>query len=59
MSNGITYTWDDAKRLTNIRDHNVDFTAVPGFEWETALIWIDARKEYGEERRVALGKVGG
>ena len=50
------YEWDEAKRLANIAKHQIDFTAMNDFEWETAQ-----RKEsnrYGEERYAATGYIG-
>jgi uncharacterized DUF497 family protein len=29
-----------------------------GFEWETAVVWPDKRREYDEARMVALGYIG-
>jgi len=29
-----------------------------GFEWETAVVWPDTRRDYGEPRMVALGYIG-
>ena len=29
-----------------------------GFEWETAVVWPDTRRDYGEARMVALGYIG-
>ena len=28
------------------------------FEWDTAVIWLDQRFEYGESRMCALGMIG-
>jgi len=52
------YTWSEAKRIANLRDHRVDFTAVSAFEWETAFVSIDDREDYGELREVAIGFIG-
>ncbi|MFA7443116.1 MAG: BrnT family toxin [Lysobacteraceae bacterium] len=32
-------------------------SAAVGFEWETALTWLDTRKEYGEERECGIGYI--
>ena len=43
-------TWDDNKRAANLAKHGVDFAAVEGFDWETALTAVDDRRDYGEDR---------
>ena len=52
------YTWNPAKNKGNIRDHGVDFAQSERFEWETAVIDIDDREDYGELREVATGFLG-
>jgi uncharacterized DUF497 family protein len=42
----------------NVRDHGVDFLDVWRFDWETAVIVIDDREDYGELREMALGFIG-
>jgi uncharacterized DUF497 family protein len=49
------YTWSEAKRIANLRDHKIDFTAVCAFEWETAFVSVDEREDYGELREIAIG----
>jgi uncharacterized DUF497 family protein len=39
--------------------HGVDFSAVESFEWESAGIRQDIRKDYGETRYAALGPIEG
>jgi uncharacterized protein len=39
--------------------HGVDFSAVESFEWESAVIRQDTRKDYGETRHAALGLMEG
>ena len=50
------YEWDEAKRLSNIVKHQIDFTALNDFEWETAQRKESSR--YGEERFAATGYIG-
>jgi uncharacterized DUF497 family protein len=38
--------------------HGIDFTAAYRFEWDTARIDPDTRRDYGEQRFVALGRIG-
>ena len=53
------FTWDEKKREANRAKHGVDFAVVEDFEFDTALIHIDDRFDYGEVREVALGTVYG
>jgi uncharacterized DUF497 family protein len=52
------YEWDDAKRAANLRQHKVDFATAWDFDWDTALVAVDDRENYGELREVALGFIG-
>jgi uncharacterized DUF497 family protein len=52
------FVWDEAKRITNRRKHGVDFASVQAFEFETAVVVIDDREDYGELREIALGFIG-
>jgi uncharacterized DUF497 family protein len=58
MASPHRYNWDDAKRDENIRVHAVDFAAAESFEWDTALIFVDDREDYGELREIAIGFIG-
>lgn len=51
------YTWDEKKRVANLRDHRVDFATAQNFDWETALEFEDTRRDYGESRFVAYDKI--
>lgn len=50
------YEWDDAKRRANVAKHGVDFVAITGFAWDTAMIAYDER--HAEPRFVASGFIG-
>jgi hypothetical protein len=52
------YDWDDDKRARNIADHRVDFTAAEHFDWDTAVVYVDHREDYGELREIAIGFIG-
>jgi uncharacterized DUF497 family protein len=52
------YEWDEAKRAANVKAHGIDFTAIYVFDWETAVVDIDDRENYGELRESAIGFVG-
>jgi len=50
--------FDQAKDEVNIRQRGISFEAAARFEFNTALIWKDARTEYGEARYCAIGHIG-
>lgn len=52
------FEWDEDKRQANLTKHGVDFTAIAGFDWDTAIVRSDTRSNYGEERLVAYGMIG-
>jgi uncharacterized protein len=53
------YSWDERKRVSNLKKHGVDFAIVKDFDFETALVLRDERKNYGEERYRAYGTIKG
>ena len=50
-------SYDPVKNARNIRIRGLSFDDASNFDFETALIEIDNRIEYGETRYVALGKL--
>ena len=50
--------FDPAKDVTNQAKHGVSLILAEQFDWETALIWKDERKDYGEDRMLALALMG-
>jgi uncharacterized protein len=50
----MKFTYDSVKNKSNLKKHGLPLTAAQSLDWDTALKWIDLRKEYGEERCVAL-----
>ena len=52
-------TFDPSKNERNIRERALSFELVAEFDFETAHIQVDSRREYAEERYVALGNLGG
>ncbi|SDS58222.1 hypothetical protein SAMN05216198_2275 [Halopseudomonas litoralis] len=50
--------FDPAKNQRNIIERGLPFEEVADFEFESALFWIDDRKDYGEQRIRALGYIG-
>jgi uncharacterized DUF497 family protein len=54
----MNYEWDESKRHINLAAHGLDFDAVVDFDWDSALVEEDIRREYHEKRYVALGLLG-
>lgn len=50
-------TYDPAKNERNIRVRSLPFDRAADFDFELALVTVDARKDYGETRYVALGNL--
>ncbi len=50
--------YDPAKRASNLEKHGVDFEDARLFDFSSALVWEDERREYGEVRWVAVGLLG-
>ena len=50
------YEWDERKRRENADRHDIDFTAIYQFEWETAV--YNSNDQRGEERVVATNYIG-
>jgi len=50
--------FDPAKDALNRRKHGISLGEVTRFDWDSALIEVDARFEYGEWRMVGLGYIG-
>ena len=55
----MQFEWDEAKRRANLEKHGVDFANALEFAWESALVVVDDRFPYGEERRIAFGMFRG
>ena len=51
----MDFEWDEAKNRTNLAKHHVRFELVEMFNWDTAVIELDDRADYGEERYLARG----
>ncbi len=53
----VKTSFDPKKNLRNIADRGLPFDLVDSFEWDTALIAQDTRKDYGEHRYIAIGLI--
>lgn len=51
------WDWDEAKRQTNRDKHGIDFAALAQLDWTTAQIEPDNRRDYGEDRFIAVGYI--
>jgi uncharacterized DUF497 family protein len=55
----VELEWDERKRLSNLRKHRIDCADLgPMFEGPMSDK-SDLRRDYGEARRIAVGRVGG
>jgi len=52
------FDWDEVKRAANLARHGIDFIEVLRFDWETAQFIPDTRRDYGEDRVIAIGRIG-
>lgn len=50
--------FDPAKDAANLEKHSVSLLLAEQLDWETALTWKDERKDYGEDRMLALALMG-
>lgn len=49
--------FDPVKDQANIAKHGVSLQAAAGFDWDTAVIIVDDRFDYGEDRFSATGYI--
>lgn len=54
----IPVTYDSAKSKRNEAERGLPFGLADEFDWSTALILEDTRKNYGERRYQAIGMIG-
>lgn len=55
----MEFEWDEAKRLSNLRKHGIDFVDVPAvFDGDIVMI-EDDRFSYGEQRFITFGLLQG
>ncbi len=55
IQSSVCVTFDSVKNQQNIRERGLSFERADEFDFETSLIGIDVRRDYGESRYVALG----
>jgi hypothetical protein len=54
----MSYEFDPVKVESNLDKHGVSLADADGFEWETAVVREDTRKQYPEQRFEAKGLIG-
>jgi uncharacterized DUF497 family protein len=54
---GVNLSYNQAKNESNILLRGLDFNLVKDFNWFLATIYEDTRKNYGENRFVAIGSI--
>lgn len=50
--------FDPAKDLANRAKHGLSLAEADRLDWDTALIEEDDRRDYGEDRMLAIGYIG-
>lgn len=54
----MNYEFDPAKDESNLDKHGLSLADTDGFEWETAVVREDTRRQYAEPRFEAKGYIG-
>lgn len=54
----MRFVFDPDKDAANRKKHGVSLEEASGIDWESALVWSDTRRAYGEPRQCALGTIG-
>ena len=54
----MSITFDPSKDAANIAKHGVSLALAADLEWDSALIWPDTRRVYGEARQCGIGYIG-
>lgn len=55
----MRFSWSEAKRARNLKDHGLDFVDAPRVFEGTTFTFEDDRFSYGERRFVTLGLLAG
>ena len=55
----MNFTWDEDKRRANLSKHGLDFEAAEKLFDDYRLERLDTRRDYGEDRWIALGLIYG
>lgn len=57
-NNLMKITFDPNKDGINQAKHGISLSCALNLEWESALLWPDNRRDYGEMRQCALAYIG-
>ena len=55
----MAITFDPKKNAANIAEPGLSFERVAEFEWDTAMIAEDTRRDYGEPRLLVMARLDG
>lgn len=55
----MQFTWNDQKNRINIQKHGIDFEDAKELFFSSYFEHLDNRRDYGEDRVVAIGYVNG
>ena len=55
----MRYEWDEAKNRSNIAKHGFDFADAARVLTGRCVTFVDNRVDYGEERFISIGTLGG
>ena len=50
--------FDSAKDIANLAKHSIALAEARNLEWDSAAVWPDLRRMYGEPRQCAIGYIG-
>jgi uncharacterized protein len=50
----VRFIFDAAKNAANLAKHGVSLADAEHLDWDSALLWIDQRGDYGEQSQCAL-----
>ncbi len=54
----MKFEWDEKKNQTNAEKHSIDFIEAEDIFQTERLTTVDNRKDYGETRKISIGKIG-
>jgi len=46
--------YDPKKNAVNLQKHGLSLGFASQLDWDSALVWLDERQEYGEARMICL-----
>jgi len=54
----VKFEWNENKNLINIEKHSIDFNDAKDILQNERLTATDSRRDYGETRKISIGKSG-